>query len=130
MTAGPATVLVVDDNLLNLELVTDVLEAAGYAVRQAGSAEVALHAARADRPVMILMDIGLPGMDGHAAVRALKADPKTRGIPTIALTAFAMAGDEARALQSGFDGYITKPINTRTLADRVARLLDGKGCPP
>lgn len=126
MTGGPATVLVVDDNPLNLELVTDVLEAAGYAVRQAGSAEGALHAARTDRPDLILMDIGLPGMDGHAAVRVLKADPETRSIPTIALTAFAMAGDEVRARESGFDGYITKPIHTRTLAETVARLLDGK----
>ena len=62
-------------------------------------------------------------------MRALKSDPETQGILTIALTAFAMAGDEARALQSGFDGYITKPIHTRTLAETVARLLNGKRRP-
>jgi CheY-like chemotaxis protein len=127
MTSGGATVLVVDDHPLNLELVTEVLEAAGFRVRQARSAEVALHAVGTERPDLILMDIGLPGMDGHAAVRALKADPDTRGILIVALTAFAMAGDEARALESGFDGYITKPVQTRTLAETVTRLLDGRG---
>lgn len=121
--------LVVDDHPLNLELVTEVLEAAGFQVRQARSAEVALHAVGTERPDLILMDIGLPGMDGHAAVRALKADPDTRGILIVALTAFAMAGDEARALESGFDGYITKPVQTRTLAETVTRLLDGRGRP-
>ena len=121
--------LVVDDHPLNLELVTEVLEAAGFQVRQARSAEVALHAVGTERPDLILMDIGLPGMDGHAAVRALKADPDTRGILIVALTAFAMAGDEARALESGFDGYITKPVQTRTLAETVTRLLHGRGRP-
>jgi CheY-like chemotaxis protein len=117
------TVLLVDDNQLNLELVTDVLEAAGYAVRQAGSAEDALQAVRTERPDLILMDIGLPGMDGHAAVRALRADPKTHDLPVVALTAYAMAGDEKRALDAGFDAYITKPIQTRTLPATVARVL-------
>ncbi|MEO8453119.1 MAG: response regulator [Gemmatimonadota bacterium] len=116
-------VLIVDDSALNLELVTDVLEGAGYAVRQARSAEEGLSLARAESPDLILMDIGLPGMDGHAAVRELKADPLTRAIPTVALTAFAMAGDEDQAYQSGFDGYITKPIHTRTLTQTIERLL-------
>ena len=124
MSGRNLTILVVDDNLLNLELVTDVLTHAGYAVRQARSAEAALESARAAAPDLILLDIGLPGMDGHAAVRALKSDPETRDIVTVALTAFAMAGDEERALESGFDGYVTKPIHTRTLAQTVARLLE------
>ncbi|HEV8598070.1 MAG TPA: response regulator [Gemmatimonadales bacterium] len=118
-----ATVLLVDDNQLNLELASDVLEAAGYTVRQVGSAEDALQAVQAERPDLILMDIGLPGMDGHAAVRMLKADASTRSIPVIALTAYAMSGDEQLARDSGFDAYITKPIQTRTLAGTVARLL-------
>lgn len=121
-----ATVLVVDDNHLNMELVTDVLAAAGYTIRQAGSAEEALDAARAEHPDLILMDIGLPGMDGHAAVRALKGNPATRHIPVVALTASAMAGDKDRALQSGFDGYITKPIHTRGLVETVGRVLEAK----
>jgi two-component system, cell cycle response regulator DivK len=118
-----SSVLLVDDNQLNLELVTDVLEAAGYAVRQASSAEDALQAVREKRPDLILMDIGLPGMNGHAAVRALKADPTTREIPVVALTAYAMAGDEKLAAESGFDAYITKPVQTRTLPATVARVL-------
>lgn len=120
-------VLVVDDNPLNLELVTDVLEAAGYVVTQAVTAEEAIAAVSASAPDVILMDIGLPGMDGYAAVRVLKANPATADIPVVALTAFAMAGDERRALESGFDSYITKPVNTRTLAQSVARLLDEHG---
>jgi two-component system cell cycle response regulator DivK len=129
MIRPAATVLVVDDNHLNLELVTDVLAAAGYTIRQAASAEEALDDARFAHPDMILMDIGLPGMDGHAAVRVLKDDPATRDILTVALTASAMAGDRERALRSGFDGYITKPIHTRTLAQTVGRILGGKAKP-
>src|ERR1044071_4835867 len=124
MNDSPAKVLVVDDNPLNLELVTDVLSAAGYAIRQASTAAQALEAIRSEPPDLVLMDIGLPGMDGHAAVRALKADPTTAGVLTVALTAYAMAGDEQRALKSVFDGYITKPIHTRTLPQTVARFLD------
>jgi two-component system cell cycle response regulator DivK len=124
MNRRAAAVLVVDDNQLNLELVSEVLSAAGYVIRQAGSGEEALRSIRREPPDLILMDIGLPGMDGHAAIRALKGDPGTAGIPAVALTAYAMAGDEREALDSGFDGYITKPIHTRTLAATVARMLD------
>jgi two-component system cell cycle response regulator DivK len=119
-------ILLVDDNELNLELITDVLEGAGYHVQLARTGEEALAAARTDAPDLILMDIGLPGMDGYSAVKQLKADPRTRGIPTVAVTAFAMAGDAERATTSGFDGYITKPIATRTLPETVARMLRGK----
>lgn len=122
-----ARILVVDDSELNLELMSDVLMAAGYAVQPARSAEEGLEAARAQLPDLILMDIGLPGMDGHAAVRELKADPSTRDIPVIAVTAFAMAGDAERAAESGFDGYVTKPVVTRTLPDIVARMLAARG---
>jgi CheY-like chemotaxis protein len=125
MSAG-ALILVVDDNRLNLELATDVLEAAGYGVRQAGSGPEAIAIARAEQPQLILMDIGLPGMDGYAALRALRDEPSTAVIPVVALTAYAMAGDEQRALAAGFDGYITKPIDTRELPKAVAGLLAGK----
>jgi|SRR5687768_16758532 len=125
MSAG-AVILVVDDNRLNLELATDVLQAAGYGVRQAGSGPEAIAIARAEQPQLILMDIGLPGMDGYAALRALRGEPSTAEIPVAALTAYAMAGDEQRALAAGFDGYITKPIDTRELPNAVAGLLAGK----
>ena len=125
MSAG-AVILVVDDNRLNLELATDVLEAAGYGVRQAGSGPEAIAIARADRPQLILMDIGLHDMDGYAALRALRDEPSTAEILVVALTAYAMAGDEQRALAAGFDGYITKPIDTKGLPKAVAGLLAGK----
>ena len=130
MSEPRATVLVVDDHRLNRELVTDLLSSAGFRVREAFTAEAGLASARNDPPDLILMDIGLPDMDGHAAVRLLKAAESTRHIITIALTAFAMAGDAERAVESGFDGYISKPIHTRTFALTVAGLLKGKGTSP
>jgi CheY-like chemotaxis protein len=126
MTSG-AVILVVDDNRLNLELATDILEAAGYGVRQAASGPEAMALVKAEPPGLILMDIGLPGMDGYAVLDALRADPGTAAIPVVALTAYAMAGDEQRALAAGFDEYITKPIDTKGLPRAVARLLAGKG---
>jgi len=116
-------VFVVDDNPLNLELVTDVLEAAGHVVRRASSGPEALAAVRQNSPDLILMDIGLPGMDGYAVLRALRGDPGTADIPVVALTAYAMAGDERQARESGFDGYITKPIDTRSFAQTVLGVL-------
>lgn len=121
-----AKILVIEDQALNLELVTDLLEAAAYTVRQARSAEEGLRLAREEPPDLILMDIRLPGMDGHAAVRLLKQDPRTRRIPTVALTAQAMKGDDEQARVAGFDGYITKPIDTRSFADTVARFLESR----
>jgi two-component system cell cycle response regulator DivK len=119
-------ILVVEDNPMNLELVTEVLEAAGYAVVPARTAEEGLRLARAERPDLILLDLRLPGMDGFAAVRALKRDPETVGIPAVALTAQAMKGDEETARLAGFDGYVTKPIDTRAFPQTVARLLAGR----
>lgn len=117
-------VLVVDDNPLNLELVDEVLTASGFTVRLAGSGEEGLRSAREHPPDLILLDIGLPGMDGYAAVRALKADPQTREIVIVALTAFAMPRDEARAREAGFDAYVSKPIQTRSLSETVGQLID------
>ena len=116
-------ILIVEDTPLNLELASDILEAAGFTVLQATSAEAGLELARQDRPDLILMDIRLPGMDGHAAVRELRDDPATRRIPVVALTAQAMKGDGDAALAAGFDGYLTKPIDTRTFARSVEQFL-------
>jgi CheY-like chemotaxis protein len=116
-------ILVVEDNLLNLELVTDLLEADGFIVCPAHTAEESFRAARELLPDLILMDLSLPGLDGLAATRALRADPATRHLPIIALTAHAMRGDEALALDAGCDGYLTKPIDTRTFAAKVAAFI-------
>ena len=116
-------ILLVEDNLLNLELATDLLEVAGFIVCQAQTAEAGLRIAREQSPDLVLMDLSLPGLDGLAATRALKADLATHHLPVIALTAHAMKGDEALALSAGCDGYLTKPINTRTFAATVAAFI-------
>lgn len=118
------TILVVEDNLLNLELVRDVLITAGMKVIEARSGAEGLEAAARVKPSLILLDIRLPGLDGFAVLERLRADPATASIPIVALTAQAMVGDREQALEAGFSGYIPKPIDTRTLADRVRALLD------
>lgn len=124
MSKSPVSVLVVDDNPLNLELATHVLERAGHTVRQASSGPEALQAVRNEPPGLILMDIGLPGMDGYAVLGELKKDPATSGIPVVALTAYAMAEDQQRALASGFDGFITKPFEVKSLVPALAQILE------
>ena len=116
-------ILVVEDNALNLELVTDLLEAAGFIVCRARTAEEALHAARELSPDLVLMDISLPGLDGLAATRALRADLATQHLSIIALTAHAMKGDEALALEAGCNGYLAKPIDTRTFVAYLSAFI-------
>ena len=123
MTTSPATILIVEDNALNLELATDLLTVAGYSIHQARTGEEGLRLARLESPALILMDLRMPGLDGYATLRALKADPRTAVIPTVALTAQAMTGDREAALAAGFADYITKPIDTQTFSQTVARLL-------
>jgi CheY-like chemotaxis protein len=118
-----ACILVVDDNPTNLKLVTDVLQFEGYQILKASDAESAQEIVRNTPPDLILMDIALPGMDGLTLTRLLKLDEATRHIVIVALTAFAMKGDDARAREAGCDGYITKPIDTRTLPGAVAGYL-------
>ncbi len=118
-----ANILVVDDNNTNLKLVSDVLEFEGYQILRASDAESAQEIIRSTPPDLILMDIALPGMDGLTLTRLIKADETTRGIIVIALTAFAMKGDDTKARDAGCDGYITKPIDTRTLPGIVAAYL-------
>jgi len=113
VSTSPATILIVEDNALNLELATDLLAVCGYTIRQARTGEEGVRLALGESPDLILMDLRLPGMDGYAALRCLRADPRTAHIPTVALTAQAMMGDEDAALEAGFDSYIPKPIDTR-----------------
>src|ERR1043166_8891920 len=117
-------ILVVDNNPTNLKLVSDLLEWSDYNVSKAEDAEQALDVIRQLPPDLILMDIALPGMDGLTLTRKLKADPATKHIRIIVLTAFAMKGDEQKALDAGCDGYISKPIDTRALPNQVAQLLN------
>lgn len=121
MSAG--NILVVDDNPTNLKLASTTLKFAGYSVSTATDAEIAQELIAASPFDLILMDIGLPGMDGLALTRKLKGDEKTRHIPIVILTAFAMKGDDTKAYEAGCNGYITKPINTRIFPTQVAGFL-------
>jgi CheY-like chemotaxis protein len=116
-------ILIVDDNPVNLKLASSVLEFAGYEILEAVDATTALAAIRQTPPDLILMDIALPGMDGLTLTRQIKADPATRQIRIVALTAFAMKGDDQKAKDAGCDGYITKPIDTRELPGQLAEIL-------
>src|SRR5215472_8676099 len=124
--SGPKRILIVDDNELNMKLLNDVLEADGYEIIKTDSGLAVIELARQHRPDLILMDIQLPDISGLDAVRQLKQDAQTKAIPVIAVTAFAMAGDERRALDSGCDGYIAKPIMLREFLMTVESFL-GRG---
>jgi len=118
-----ARILIVDDNPVNVKLTANVLERDGYEILQAADALQALAIIGQTPPDLILIDISLPGMDGLTLTRRLKADPATRHIIMVALTAFAMKGDDQKAWDAGCDGYITKPIDTRKLPLRIAEIL-------
>ena len=117
------TILIIDDNPLNLKLARVVLQGAGYKVGAADDAEAALKVLLTWTPKLILMDLQLPGMDGLALTRRLKADPVLKKIVIIALTAYAMKGDEEKARAAGCDGYITKPIDIDALLKLVSGFL-------
>jgi two-component system, cell cycle response regulator DivK len=116
-------ILVVEDNELNMKLLNDVLEAHGYDVMSTGRGEVAVEWARQYRPDLILMDLQLPDLSGLDATAQLKAFETTRSIPVIAVTAFAMAGDEKRALDHGCDAYVAKPIVLRDFLNLIAGFI-------
>jgi CheY-like chemotaxis protein len=108
-------VLVVEDNEKNMKLFRDVLQASGYRVLEAGSGEEAVALVATEAPDLVLMDVQLPGMDGVEALTRLRENAATAATPVLALTAQAMEGDRERFLASGFDGYISKPVNVLEL---------------
>ena len=129
MQAGappPKRILIVEDNELNLQLLNDILEVHGYATIVASNGAEAIDLARRDRPDLILLDIRLPDISGMDVARQLKSDERTRAIPLIAVTAFAMPGDRAMILESGCDEYVSKPINIRDFLALVERYVDGQ----
>jgi CheY-like chemotaxis protein len=115
-----STILIIDDNPTHLKLVSKLLE--GHKILRAVNAEEAQVVLAETLPELILMDVALPGMDGLTLARQLKADKRTRHIRIVALTAFAMKGHDQKAFDAGCDGYITQPIDTRKLPERVAEL--------
>lgn len=118
-----ANILVIEDNPANMKLAVAILTGAGHAVHEAVDALAGIDHVKAQPPDLILMDVQLPGVDGLTATRALKADPATRDIPVIAVTAFAMRGDAEKILAAGCDGYLAKPVRYRELLDCVEAVL-------
>jgi CheY-like chemotaxis protein len=118
-----ARVLVVEDNPLNLKLIRDVLEFRGFDVVTARSGEEGVAAASTSAPDLVLMDLQLPGIDGHEALQRIRADPRCSAVPVVAVTAFAMKDDVERAEAAGFDGFISKPISVRALPQQLAQFL-------
>jgi CheY-like chemotaxis protein len=121
MNAG--RILVVEDNALNLKLIRDVLQVAGYEVVEATTGEQGVALATESPPDLILMDLQLPGIDGSEALRSIRSDPRTQAIPVVAVSAFAMKADRERAYRDGFDGYLEKPISVRALPGQVSGFL-------
>lgn len=124
-----ARILVVDDNPANLRLLRMLLLGEAYDVRTAGDAAEALAVVDEFHPRLILMDLQMPGMDGFELTRRLKADRATREIVIVALTAYAMKGDEEKARAAGCDGYVSKPIDTRSLPALIARHVEDPAGP-
>jgi len=117
-------ILIVEDNELNRKLVRDVLQAKGYKTLETETAEEGLRLAREHRPALVLMDIQLPGMNGIEALGHLRADPSTRAIPVIAVTASAMTQNRQQIIAAGFDGYQPKPINVAKFLEAVRQTLE------
>ena len=116
-------VLIVDDNPMNLKLERTLLELENYKVLTAKSAEDAIETLKSFQPHLIVMDLQMPGMDGVELTRKLKSDPKTQKIKVLLLTSYAQMGDEKRAVEAGCDGYVYKPIDTKTFPGIVADCL-------
>lgn len=120
----PKTILIVEDNELNMKLFNDLLQAHGYNTLQAKDGRVVVDLTRETRPDLILMDIQLPEISGLEIAKMLKADDELRSIPVVAVTAFAMKGDEQKIRNGGCDGYIAKPISVASFLQTVSRFLE------
>lgn len=117
------TILIVEDNALNMELALALLEQANFDALEATSAEAGMELAKAQAPQLILMDISLPGISGLEAVRILKAHPQTSATPIVMMSSHALSGDEKKATEAGADGYITKPINLKEFRAMLERFF-------
>jgi CheY-like chemotaxis protein len=127
MAAKNTTVLLVEDNEDNLLIYSTILRHSGYTVVEARDGQAGIDAAKAEKPGLILMDVSIPVMDGLEATRRLKADPSTKDIPIIALTAHALASDQQKAIEAGCDSYIAKPAEPRAVVAAVREYLGEAG---
>jgi two-component system, cell cycle response regulator DivK len=119
-------ILIIEDNEKNRRLARDVLGVKGYKTIESETAEEGIDLARSQAPALILMDIQLPGMDGITAMKQLKAEPNTKSIPIIAVTASAMTHNRTTMLAEGFDGYQTKPISLKDFLGEIDRVLQAR----
>jgi CheY-like chemotaxis protein len=117
-------VLIAEDNAANRELFRELLEARGYSVIEACNGQEALQILNQTQPDILLLDIGMPVLDGFAVAKEVRANPKLVGLPILGVTAYAMQGDRERILNSGFDGYLSKPVDAKLLATELERLLN------
>jgi two-component system cell cycle response regulator/two-component system cell cycle response regulator DivK len=116
-------ILIAEDNAVNRELLCELLKLRGYTVSEACDGEEALRMVEQSQPDILLLDIGMPLLDGFAVVRQIRENPRWASLPVVAVTAYAMQGDRERILDSKFDGYLSKPVNARALAEELERLL-------
>lgn len=119
-------ILIVEDTPMNMELLRDLLESSGFVVLEAITGEEGIKIANAEKPDLIIMDVGLPGMSGLDATRRLKNNESTSVIPVIGLSSHAMVGDDKMALEAGMSAYLTKPLDTRTFVQSIIPYLEGK----
>jgi two-component system, cell cycle response regulator DivK len=127
MTGGATmnkTILVVEDQEDNRQILRDLLSSAGFRMIEAHDGQQALTVARSERPDLILMDIQLPIVDGYEATRNIKRDPELRHIPVIAVTSYALSGDEKKAVEAGCNAYVAKPFSTRYLLAKIGQFLE------
>ena len=117
------TVLIAEDNPTNRELLRELLEIRGYTVTEACNGQEALASVEQAPPDILLLDIGMPVLDGFAVVRKLRENPRFTSLPVVAVTAYAMQGDREKIMNSGFDGYLSKPVNSSSLVQELDRLL-------
>jgi CheY-like chemotaxis protein len=118
-----STVLIAEDNATNRELLREILETRGCTVLEACDGQEVLDLIEHEQPDLVLMDIGMPVMDGYATVRKIRQNPRFASLPVVAVTAYAMQGDREKILTSGFDGYLSKPVNSKSLGDELAARL-------
>lgn len=117
------TILIAEDNPTNRELLRELLEIRGYMVAEACNGQEALAMVAQAPPDILLLDIGMPLLDGFAVVRKLRENPRFASLPVVAVTAYAMQGDREKIMHSGFDGYLSKPVNSASLVEELGRLL-------
>jgi len=119
-------ILVIEDQEDNRQIVRDLMAASGYELIEATTGEEGIAAAARERPDLILMDIQLPGIDGYEVTRRIKANPQLKSIPIIAVTSYALSGDDKKAFAAGCDGYVTKPYSPRLLLAKIREYLPAK----